>query len=106
MTNESDSANDSTSVDMPQPTAAPVVLALGIVLMAMGVATSLAFLFVGVIVFIAGLGIWISQWLPGRGHWRRIPRRCIASPAAHNRLRPPKSSDCATACQATACGCR
>jgi hypothetical protein len=37
-------------------------------LSAMGVATSLAFLPVGAIVFIFGLVQWIGQLLPGRGH--------------------------------------
>jgi hypothetical protein len=70
MMNESHTTNESPTVDMPKPTAAPLVLAVGIVLAAMGVATSLAFLFVGGVVFVAGLGMWISQLLPGRGHWR------------------------------------
>ena len=55
---------------MPRPTVAPLVLAVGIVLLAMGVATSLAFVLVGGIVFVVGLGMWIDQLLPGRGHWR------------------------------------
>src|SRR3989304_1824754 len=53
---------------MPKPTAAPLVLAVGIVLTAMGVATSLAFLPVGGVIFVVGLGMWIRQLLPGRGH--------------------------------------
>ena len=72
MTNESHSADNSASsptIEMPKPTVAPLVLAIGIVLMAMGIAASLAFLLVGVAVFIAGLGMWIAQLLPGRGHW-------------------------------------
>src|SRR6476660_10116328 len=69
MTNESQTKEDSSSIEMPKPTVAPLVLADGIALAAMGVAASLAFLCVGVIVFVAGLGMWISQLLPGRGHW-------------------------------------
>ena len=72
MMNESHSTDDSASsasIKMPKPTAAPLVLAVGIALSAMGVTASLAFLCVGVIVFFAGLGMWISQLLPGRGHW-------------------------------------
>src|SRR5262245_58610401 len=65
-----DVSASSESIDMPRPTAAPLVLAVGISLAAMGLATSLAFLFVGIVVFVAGLGMWISQLLPGRGHWR------------------------------------
>jgi hypothetical protein len=68
MMNESDATNDSSAIEMPKPTAAPLVLAAGIALAAMGVATSVAFLFVGVVVFVIGLGMWITQLLPGRGH--------------------------------------
>src|SRR5262249_49580266 len=58
------------SVGMPRPTAAPVVLALGITLLAAGVALGTAFLVVGAVVVVAGLCIWIVQLLPGRGHVR------------------------------------
>src|SRR3981189_3522473 len=70
MMNESHSTDDSSSIDMPRPTAAPLVLAVGIVLAAMGVATSVALLFVGAVVFVVGLGMWIAQLWRGRGQWR------------------------------------
>jgi hypothetical protein len=56
------------SVEMPRPTAAPVVLALGVTLIAAGVALGAGFLVVGALVVVAGLCIWIVQLLPGRGH--------------------------------------
>jgi hypothetical protein len=56
------------SVEMPRPTAAPVVLALGITLLAAGVTLGSGFLVVGAVVVVAGLSIWILQLLPGRGH--------------------------------------
>ena len=56
------------SVEMPRPTAAPLVLALGITLLAAGVALGTGFLVVGAVVVVAGLSIWITQLLPGRGH--------------------------------------
>jgi hypothetical protein len=56
------------NVQMPRPTAAPLVLALGLTLIAAGVAFGIAFFVAGAAVFIAGLGIWIGQLLPGRGH--------------------------------------
>jgi hypothetical protein len=56
------------SVEMPRPTAAPLVLALGMTLLAAGVALGLAFLVVGAVVSVAALSLWIVQWLPGRGH--------------------------------------
>lgn len=59
---------DSRTVEMPQSTAAPIVLALGIALLAGGIPFGLGFLVVGAIVLFAGLGMWISQLLPGQGH--------------------------------------
>jgi hypothetical protein len=56
-------------VEMPRPTAAPLVLALGMSLLAVGVLFGVAFYVVGAVVLIAGLGIWIAQLLPGRGHF-------------------------------------
>jgi hypothetical protein len=53
---------------MPRPTVAPLVLAVGLSLLAAGVPLGLGFLVVGAVVLVAGLGIWIGQLLPGRGH--------------------------------------
>lgn len=57
-------------VEMPQPTVAPMVLALGLVLLAAGAVLGLAFLIVGAVILGTGLGLWIGQLLPGRGHER------------------------------------
>jgi hypothetical protein len=56
------------SVELPRPTAAPLVLAVGLAMLGLGVATSPAFLVVGVVVLVVGLGLWIGQFAPGRGH--------------------------------------
>jgi hypothetical protein len=56
------------SVEMPAPTVAPLVVALGIALAAAGVALNVAFILVGAALAIFGLGVWIGQLLPGRGH--------------------------------------
>jgi hypothetical protein len=56
------------TVEMPRPNVWPMVLGLGIVLMAAGVALHVAFLAAGMVIFLAGLTGWISQLLPGRGH--------------------------------------
>jgi hypothetical protein len=56
------------TVVMPRPTVAPLVLSLGMVLLAAGVVTGAAFLVVGGVVLAVGLGLWVSQLLPGRGH--------------------------------------
>ena len=44
------------AVEMPRPTVAPLVLALGLALLAAGVALGLAFLVVGAVVVVVGLG--------------------------------------------------
>jgi len=56
------------AVEMPRPTVAPMVLSLGVALLAAGVITSPAFLVVGAIILTVGLGLWIPELLPGRGH--------------------------------------
>jgi hypothetical protein len=56
------------AVEMPRPTAAPIVLSVGLVLLAAGVATSLALSVVGAVVLFIGLGLWIAHLLPGQGH--------------------------------------
>jgi hypothetical protein len=56
------------SVEMPTPTIAPLVLSLAIALVAVGVATSMAFVVVGAVLFIVGLTMWAGQLLPGSGH--------------------------------------
>ena len=66
---------------MPRPTAAPLVLALGLSLLAAGVALGTAFLVVGVVVVVTGLGMWVAQLLPGRGHVRER----LAAPARNSR---------------------
>jgi hypothetical protein len=55
---------------MPRPTAAPLVLALGMALAAAGAVAGPLFLAVGGVVLAAGLGLWIAELLPGRGHVR------------------------------------
>jgi hypothetical protein len=82
------------SVEVPRPTVAPLVLALGLALLAAGVVFGPAFLVAGAAVFVAGLGIWIGQLLPGRGHVHeplaepaRRPRPVTATPGAVERLR-------------------
>ncbi len=56
------------SVTIPGPTIAPFVLALGLVTLAVGMATRPAFLWVGASIFFVGLATWVAHLLPGRGH--------------------------------------
>src|SRR4051794_39696450 len=63
-----DARADRDSVEMPRPTAWPLVLSLGLALAAVGVVTGPAFLLVGGMVFAAGLVGWVGELLPGEGH--------------------------------------
>lgn len=56
------------AVQLPAPTAWPLVLAVGIVLLAAGLGLSLGFLVVGGVVFAIGLGGWIRELRAGHGH--------------------------------------
>src|SRR5260370_23010356 len=66
---QSDAAAGPNSVEMPRPTVAPLVLSLGVALLAAGTVLGLSFMVVGALVLVAGLGIWILALLPGRGHF-------------------------------------
>lgn len=63
-----DRPNASDGIEMPRPTAAPLILSAGIVLLALGVALSPAFAAIGAVLLVFGLANWIGQFLPGRGH--------------------------------------
>ena len=83
------------SVEMPRPTAAPLVLALGLTLLAAGVAFGAAFFVVGGVVLVAGLRTWVGQLLPGRGHVHEPlaepahrPQPVTAEPGGVEQLRP------------------
>jgi hypothetical protein len=80
---------------MPRPTVAPLVLALGLTLVAGGVAVGPVFIAVGAVVIVASLSIWIVQLLPGRGHVHeplleptRRPPAIVGVPGGVEQLRP------------------
>jgi hypothetical protein len=56
------------NIEVPRATAAPLVLAAGIAMIAAGVPFGLAFVVVGTVVALVGLGQWIANLLPSRGH--------------------------------------
>jgi hypothetical protein len=74
------------AVEMPRPTAAPFVVAFGITLVASALVLGLVFLAVGVAVLVAGMGIWISKFLQGRGHMEET------IPEASQHAQPPEGS--------------
>jgi hypothetical protein len=53
---------------MPRPTTWPLILGLGVAMIGAGVATNLTLSVVGLVLFVLGLGGWIGQILPGKGH--------------------------------------
>jgi hypothetical protein len=64
---ESQMPADGQAIEMPRPTAWPIVLALGITLLGAGLATSLALIVVGAALLVISLGGWIVNLLSGRG---------------------------------------
>lgn len=66
MSDSKDKPND--TVKLPAPTAAPLVLGLGIALVGLGLVTSLGFAVVGLVLLLFGLGTWIGQLLSVQGH--------------------------------------
>jgi hypothetical protein len=83
------------TVEMPRPNVWPMVLALGIVLMAAGVALHVGFFAAGIVIFLAGLTGWITQLLPGRGHHHealvepaRRPKPVVAATGTVEQLHP------------------
>jgi uncharacterized membrane protein YagU involved in acid resistance len=101
MTDQNDHASDSrdragsSSVELPQATVWPIVVALGITMLGAGWATNLALALVGALLFVLGMAGWIRQLLPGRGHMHEPfveqaqRRRPIAgSPGTVDELRP------------------
>lgn len=56
------------SVEMPESTIWPLVLAVGVTLLGAGLATSWALVYVGAVLMLFGLVGWIGSLLPGRGH--------------------------------------
>ena len=62
------SHDPASSVEMPRPTIAPMLLSLGLILSAAGAILGLPFLLLGLVTFVLGLAFWINSLLPGRGH--------------------------------------
>jgi hypothetical protein len=83
------------AVEVPLPTVAPMVLSLGLVLLAAGMPLGLPFLVVGALIVITGLSIWVRELLPGRGHFREAlvpppfrPKTVLAELDKVEQLRP------------------
>jgi hypothetical protein len=55
-------------VEMPQPTAWPMVLSVAIVLLVAGIVTNLVLSLVGALLFVVSLTGWVAHLMPGRGH--------------------------------------
>jgi hypothetical protein len=73
-------AADQNSVEMPRPTASPLILCAGLTLLAAGAMLGLAFIVVGALVLVTGLGLWLAQLSPGRGHLREARAEAALRP--------------------------
>jgi hypothetical protein len=69
-------------VEMPQPTAWPMVLSVAILLLVTGIATNLALSVVGGVLFVVSLAGWIAHLMPGQGHMveELVPQEQRAKP--------------------------
>ncbi len=90
--------SESPVVEMPRPNVWPLVVGLGVALMAAGVAMHVGFLVAGGCIFTAGLFGWIAQLLPGRGHFHealvepeRRPKPVYAEPGSVEQLHPGRA---------------
>ena len=69
-------------VELPANTIWPLVLALGVIFLAAGLATSSWFLIVGGALFAVSLAGWILLLLPGRGHIHELVDPALLTPPA------------------------
>ena len=82
------------SVEMPKVTIWPMVLSLGLTLIAMGVALgTMAFPAIGGLLFLVALWGWMADLLPGRGHeyeplTQPNPQPVVSRPGTVEPLRP------------------
>lgn len=82
------------SVEMPKVTIWPMVLSLGLTLIATGVALgTIAFPAIGGLLFVMGLWGWMADLLPGRGHEMEplthpLPQPVASRPGTVEPLRP------------------
>ena len=78
------------TVEMPRPSVAPLVVALGTTLLLAGLALSTAISIVGAVLLAIGIGTWIANLLPGRGHeFERLgtgPQPIVGKPGTVARL--------------------
>jgi mono/diheme cytochrome c family protein len=68
MTHDHDKPHDGPTVEMPKPTIWPMVLSLGLTLIAAGVAFGPAYFAVGGLLFVVALVAWFGELMPGEGH--------------------------------------
>jgi hypothetical protein len=69
-------------VELPKASIAPLVVMLGISLIAAGTMLGPAMIIVGAVLFIVALVMWVANLFPGRGH-SAVPVEAAAGPAIH-----------------------
>lgn len=67
-TTGSEAASRETSVEMPRPTVAPLVVGLGTTLLLGGFALGPVLGLVGAVILLCGIAAWVASLLPGQGH--------------------------------------
>jgi hypothetical protein len=67
-TTGSEAISRETSVEMPRPTIAPLIVGLGTTLLLSGFALGPVLGLVGAVILIYGIVAWVASLLPGRGH--------------------------------------
>jgi hypothetical protein len=89
MPEEPQRSSERAGIEMPRPTTAPIMVALGAALLAGGVALSLAMSYVGAVILFVGLAGWIAHLMPGKGHFHerragpdRQPEPVVPTPGA------------------------
>jgi hypothetical protein len=75
MPERSEQPDSPEGIEMPRPTAGPMILGVGIALLGAGAVLGLALSAAGAVLLVVGLTAWIRNLLPGRGHFHeeRVP---------------------------------
>jgi len=92
---EADGLPGEETLEMPRPTVAPMMLALGLILLAAAAPFGLAFVLAGAGILIVALAVWVGELLPGRGHCHEPlveaalrPSPVTAEPETVEQMRP------------------
>ena len=80
-----DEHKDESAIELPAPTASPLVLAFGVALIFAGLATSVMLTGIGALLALAGVVGWFKQVLPQPAHERVVPTVEVFQPSTSRR---------------------